>query len=195
MVESVSKGQIMSSEVLVLLSGGLDSTACLHFYREMGRQPCALFIDYDQAAALYEEQAAKDVAAYFGVQIHIAKWRGVRSKGIGNITARNAFLLSAALMESPPEIAIVAIGLHAGTEYTDCSVAFIDRMQSIFEIYTNGAVQVVAPFVSWSKSEVFAYARTNNIPIDLTYSCETGGVDRCGECLSCQDWKELTGNA
>jgi 7-cyano-7-deazaguanine synthase in queuosine biosynthesis len=38
-------------EVLVLLSGGIDSAACLDFYKELGRPPCALFVDYGHPAA------------------------------------------------------------------------------------------------------------------------------------------------
>ena len=195
MAKSVTKERILRPEVLVLLSGGLDSSACLQFYKQMGRQPCALFIDYDQAAAINEEQAAKAMADHFEVQLHIAQWRGVRSKSTGNITARNAFLLFAALMESPPEITTVAIGVHDGTEYTDCSATFIERIQSVYDLYTEGAVQVAAPFVSWNKSEVFAFAKANNLPVDLTYSCEAGGPSRCGKCLSCQDREALVRSA
>lgn len=39
-------------EVLVLLSGGIDSTACLDFYLQLGRPSCALFVDYGQPAAV-----------------------------------------------------------------------------------------------------------------------------------------------
>ncbi len=195
MANSVTKERILRPEVLVLLSGGLDSSACLQFYKQIGRQPCALFVDYGQAAAINEEQAANAIAAHFDIQLHLAKWRGVRNKSTGNITARNAFLLFAALIESPPEITIVAIGVHDGTEYADCSATFIERMQFVYDLYTEGAVQVAAPFVSWSKSEVFAYAKANNLPVDLTYSCEAGGIPRCGKCLSCQDLEALAGNA
>jgi len=33
-------------EVLVLLSGGIDSAACIDFYRDFGRPPFGLFVDY-----------------------------------------------------------------------------------------------------------------------------------------------------
>lgn len=154
-----------------------------------------MFIDYEQSAALNEEHAAKIVAAHFGVQLLTARWRGINEKGPGCIAARNAFFLNAALMESSSQIAIVAIGVHAGTEYADCSDLFIRRMQSVFDVYTDGAVQIGAPFADWSKSEVFAYAEANGLPIDLTYSCEVGGTQECGKCLSCMDRKTLTSYA
>jgi 7-cyano-7-deazaguanine synthase len=55
--------------VLVLLSGGIDSAACLDFYLDLGRTPCALFVDYGQLAARAELRAALAVADYYSVPI------------------------------------------------------------------------------------------------------------------------------
>ncbi len=195
MVKPVIKESDEDAEVLVLLSGGIDSSACLHFYKDSGRKTCAMFIDYEQSAVLNEDRAAKAIAAHYGVQLFTVQWRGVASKGTGRITARNAFFLIAALMECSDEIAIIATGVHAGTEYADCSEVFIERMQSIFDVYTEGAVQVGAPFADWSKGDIFAYATANRLPIDLTHSCEEGGTRPCGKCLSCLDREALEGYA
>src|SRR5713101_5887125 len=133
-------------EVLVLLSGGIDSAACLDFYRELGRPPCALFVDYGQPAARLEADAAKAVAAYYSVPLISLKWRGYQNKHDGLIPGRNCFLISSALMERPNSVSLIVIGVHAGTDYPDCNQPFLDTMQAVLDIYENRSVQLAAPF-------------------------------------------------
>ena len=45
-------------EVLVLLSGGIDSAGCLAFYVDMGRPVTAMFVDYGQLASNQEHMVA-----------------------------------------------------------------------------------------------------------------------------------------
>ena len=52
-------------KAIVLLSGGLDSMACVHFYLKMGYEVSALFCDYGQPAAPQEREAAICIANYF----------------------------------------------------------------------------------------------------------------------------------
>jgi hypothetical protein len=101
-------------EVLVLLSGGVDSAAIVAFYLEFGRPPAALFVNYAQPAHLEEERAATAVAAHFGIPLSVATWTGPTRKGIGLILGRNLLLLAAGLMERPPSVSVLALGLHAG---------------------------------------------------------------------------------
>lgn len=179
--------KVTSPEVLVLLSGGLDSAACLSFYIDLGRPTCGLFIDYQQPVANREGCAARAIADYYDVLLYTAKWSGQSKKQSGIIAARNAFLLIAALMERPEQVTTIALGIHAGTQYADCSQEFVSQMQSTFDIYSGGAVHIAAPFVDWTKADIWAYALSKNVPVDLTYSCEAGPTHPCGKCLSCLD--------
>ncbi len=174
-------------EVVVLLSGGIDSATCLDFYLEFGRQPCGLFVDYQQLARDQELKAAQSISKHYGVPLYSSKWSGRSSKTVGVVPARNAFLLIAALMERPPTATVIAMGIHAGTEYPDCSPGFVAKMRALFDLYAGGSVQVAAPFLDWSKSEIWAHAKTRGVPVNLTYSCEAGSNSPCGECLSCRD--------
>jgi 7-cyano-7-deazaguanine synthase len=181
-------------EVLVLLSGGIDSAACLDFYLDLGRAPCALFVDHGQPAATHEERAARAMASHYGVPIACLKLKGARPKSSGLISGRNAFLMIAALMERPPSVSVIATGIHAGTGYSDCSKDFVARMQALLDVYAEG-VQVAAPFLDWAKPDVIEYCFLRGVPIDLTYSCERGLVPPCGSCLSCMDREALDASA
>ena len=174
-------------EILVLLSGGVDSAACVQIYSEMDRPLCALFVDYGQPSVKPELSAAHAIAEHYSLALMKTQWRGPSVKQAGLVPGRNAFLLSAALLERPPSISGVVVGVHAGTDYPDCSQAFVATMQEVADIYTNGALQILAPLVDWQKIEVYEYCKAGRVPLPLTYSCEAGGPPPCGECLSCKD--------
>ena len=182
---------IDNSEVLVLLSGGIDSTACINFYIEFERPPCGVFVDYGQPAALNEIRAARAVAKYYSIPLVCVKWKGWAQKAAGLIPGRNGFLISAALMERPSSVSIISIGIHGGTAYVDCSQIFLSEMQHIVDLYEKGKVQLAAPFINFSKEEIYSYCLSKKVPVALTYSCEVGGVTPCGVCLSCKDREVL----
>jgi 7-cyano-7-deazaguanine synthase len=177
-------------EVLVLLSGGVDSAATVAFYLEFGRPPAALFVDYAQPARREEARAAADVAAHFRVPLSVATWSGPKGqKGVGLIPGRNLFLLAAALLERPPSASVLALGLHAGTPYPDSSPPFVRAADAAVQSGEPG-VTVATPFLEWPKGDVYAYARRARVPFSLTYSCEAADGP-CGRCLSCGDRKTL----
>ena len=181
----------MEPEVMILLSGGVDSAACTKFYLDFGRPSCGLFIDYGQPAAIYEVKSAIAIAKHYSIPIKCLVWRGWQLKTAGLIPGRNFFLLSAALMEKPDFVSVIAMGIHAGTNYPDCSKTFWARMQAVVDVYEHCRIQLAAPFLSWSKSEIYAYSLQKGVPFELTYSCERGGTSPCGECLSCKDREML----
>ena len=174
-------------EVLILLSGGIDSAACVAFYLEMGRRPCAMFVDYQQPAARQEAFAAQAVSDYYRIHLTKLVWNGQTQKSEGLIPSRNAFLLTAALMERPSSVTTVAIGIHTGTNYKDCSSEFVVAMQTVYDVYGEGRISIATPFGDWTKGEIYAYCDSQRVPIALTYSCERSGEMPCGECLSCLD--------
>lgn len=51
-------------DVIVLLSGGIDSSSCINYYLSQELKPIGLFIDYGQAVAKRELSSAKQIARY-----------------------------------------------------------------------------------------------------------------------------------
>lgn len=159
----------VKGDVLVLLSGGIDSTACLAYYVSLGYTVSAIFIDYGQPSSNLEWEAANAVSSHYSVPL---KHLGVIDCNIpeGYVPARNAMLLSLALMSFEFQCGIISIGIHAGTSYVDCSPCFEQAMQRIFDLYEQGRVRIDAPFLHWTKREILDYAKVNNVPLYLTYS-------------------------
>ena len=184
-------GKKATTEVTLLLSGGIDSAACVAFYLEQHREVHGLFVDYGQVAARKELRASRTIAEHYSIQHSRVKLSGVKEKGEGLIVGRNALLLVAALLEASSNTTIIALGVHSGTTYSDCTPSFIKKMQSLFDLYTGGVVQIGVPFIKWQKGDIWSYARSHGVPLKLTYSCERGLRQPCGRCLSCRDLGEI----
>jgi 7-cyano-7-deazaguanine synthase len=175
-----------ATEVLVLLSGGIDSAACVDFFIKLGRRPCGLFVDYGQEPASEEHSAAVRVAKHYGIALHKTTWRGISKKLPGLIQGRNFFLLAAAVLERPSEVSVIAAGIHAGTAYADCSQAFVEASMAAIRAAGEESVSISTPFLSWSKADIYEYCRQQNVPVPITHSCEQANGP-CDVCLSCQD--------
>jgi 7-cyano-7-deazaguanine synthase len=172
---------------LVLLSGGLDSMAVCHFVKTQGYEVESLFIDYGQPAAREERSAAEQMANFFNLKHHFLDQRaGSTTFNSGEIFGRNSFLIFSASMFFP-EFNSISIGLHANTPYYDSSPSFMNSISEIVEKSSMANKTVLSPFLNWSKGDIWAYIKKYQLPLDLTYSCEEGGLTVCGKCLSCID--------
>lgn len=178
-------GIARDADALVLTSGGIDSSTLLALLHEQGFRPSGLFLDYGQASAKAEEVAVTTICSEYSVPLAVVRHRGTHF-GTGEIRGRNAFLLQVALMEFAAISGTILIGIHAGTGYRDCTAEFVELMHRSFDFHTGGAISVCAPFVSWSKREVFDLAIHLGVPVARTHSCEAGS-EPCGGCRSCLD--------
>lgn len=175
----------------VLVSGGIDSTSCVHFLQGRGHDVAGVFVDFGQAAAQQERQYAELIRNRFSIPLRIVQVSTSEIFGIGELMGRNAFLIFSAILLGGCRDGLLAIGIHAGTPYFDCSPSFIERIDPLVRECSNGRVSVLAPFVQWSKDEVYSYFVNARIPLSETYSCEAGVVPTCGVCASCKDRTRL----
>jgi len=180
-----------NTAVLTLLSGGIDSTACVPFYLSQGFSVSALFCDYGQVSARKEQIAASAICAHYDIPFEKIVSSGFTQWAGGYIPGRNAFILNTGLMAFKHATGIIAIGVHSDTPYVDCSEKFIQQMQSLFDLYSDGRIVIGAPFLHWNKPQIWDYCESKRAPLELTYSCELGRKQPCGECLSCKDLEAL----
>jgi 7-cyano-7-deazaguanine synthase len=181
----------MQSVATVLVSGGIDSAACAHFLNKQGNLIRGVFVDYGQAAVARERSAAMKLAKLLDIEFTIYRITGHGTFSAGELPGRNAFLIVTALFLSSCRRGLLALGIHAGTAYFDCSPAFVELMARLVAEHTDGGVSLVAPFLHWSKRDVFDYFVSTGLPLDATYSCEAGTEPVCGRCLSCRDRRAL----
>ena len=175
------------SEVTVLFSGGIDSTALIALYLSRDIAVNGIHFDYGQPSFLGEKRAVQYVSAYYQISVETVRLGLAIGDVKGEYHCRNALLLMSAAGILSSNSARFAVGIHSGTPYYDCSSAFLKDVQKVFDGYFNGCVQVEAPFLELSKKDIIEICKIHDVPIGLTYSCERHSESPCGKCLSCID--------
>lgn len=182
---------MLNTPAKVLLSGGIDSAACAKYLLNEGFDVSAVFIDYGQAGAAQERSAANAVTAALHVPLSTVMIQGPETFGSGEILGRNAFLVLATVTLCKFRSGVIAIGIHSGTPYYDCGPAFLASIDRLVAEHTDGLTRVIAPFISWTKPEIFDYYVHAGLSPQITYSCEAGQTPPCGMCASCKDRRML----
>ena len=178
-------------KIILLFSGGLDSLACAQFYLNTNAFVTGLYVNYGQKSSCLEQEAALALSKRLGIRFKIITVEGGDKWGAGEVRGRNAFLLFLALMNCDNDTSIISMGIHSGTNYWDCSNAFIKQMQSMFDSLCGRRISIGCPFITFTKQEIYQYCIQEKLPISMTYSCENGTIPPCGTCLSCRDMGAL----
>jgi 7-cyano-7-deazaguanine synthase len=175
----------------VLFSGGIDSTSTAILLKSSGLAVRGLFVDYGQPSRDMERRSVERIQGKVGIAVDEICVSSLCSHGTGELTGRNALLIFSAVLLGNCDSGAIAIGIHAGTPYYDCSPDFTEKIDALVQQCSNGKLCVVAPFVHWSKDDVYSYFLSQCIPLADTYSCEAGLSPACGHCASCLDRKRL----
>lgn len=179
------------AEVNLLMSGGIDSTALVAFYLSRDVLVKGFHFNYGHPSFAAEKRAVEKISSHYKISVSTIDLGLSIASNKGEYYCRNATLLFSAASISSSKSARFAIGIHKGTPYYDCSNAFVDDIQRIFDGYFNGSVQIEAPFLELTKGEILSLCNELKVPVEITYSCERNSDSPCGECLSCIDRRVL----
>jgi 7-cyano-7-deazaguanine synthase len=138
-----------------------------------------------------ERTAASSICGFYGLALEVCTTQGLSISLRGEISGRNLFLISHALMKFNYDCNLIALGIHSGTSYYDCGPTFIELSQRLVQGYSDGRIQIGIPFMTWTKPQIVSYCVLNQLPLASTWSCETSSVHECGECLSCRDKEQF----
>lgn len=181
--------------VVLLLSGGIDSTALAYWQRP----EYALTINYGQAAALAEQRAATQVARELGLAFHTMTV-DLRDLGLGRMAGlrpeadaptpewwpfRNQLLITFAAAKA---VILGADAVMIGTLATDGLHAdgrpeFLETMRALFQ-QQERQIRLLAPA---SKMDALQLVRRSEVPSQLlawTHSCHVADY-ACGTCRGC----------
>ena len=206
------------SKVLVVLSGGLDSTVLLtRAVRMFGPDNvAAVTFRYGSKHEDKEVEAAVAVAGYFSVPHIIISLDFIhkyftsallasdaRSIPEGHyeaenmrqtvVPARNSIMLTIASgIAASYGIDTVWIGVHGGDHaiYPDCRPAFIEAMGAVYHFAGNQPLNLDAPFLYHRKHDITLLGAGLGAPMHLSWSCYKGGEKHCGKCGTCVERKE-----
>ncbi len=180
-------------KVLILASGGIDSTALIDFYLKEKIEVECIFFDYGQPARDTERESVSSVTSHYRVNLHVFILPFSLTQRNREYLGRNALFILAAASIMGSVFNRIAIGINASSHYYDCSPMFITEIQPILDGYFAGSLILEAPFQYFIKSQIIEYCRNNRVPIEKTYSCLLQNAPACGKCESCIDRREYLG--
>lgn len=192
-------------KVVVLLSGGLDSTVLLAHCIRDGLDVVPITFDYGQQNRGQEIPAAVSVAAHYGLTTNIITLPPDvfgASALLGDhpiptehadqpdatvVPGRNlVFLAIAASIAARHDAVAVMIGANLDDDagYIDCRPEFLQVLDIAVGLGT-GSVTINAPFLSYSKTRIVGIGLTIDAPITKSWSCYTAANIPCGLCGAC----------
>lgn len=203
-------------KIISIISGGLDSVSMLYIQAKQGREVHALSFDYGQRHKKeleFARRAAYDIGGTWDLidlssLTHLIGGSSLtdnipvpdghyaqENMKITVVPNRNAIMLSIAYGVAVAEKAdAVAIAVHAGDHfiYPDCRPAFTEAFERMQDkaIEGFGNVQLLTPFIKYSKSDIVKKGQTAGTPFHKTWSCYKGGDIHCGTCGTCVERKE-----
>jgi len=203
--------------VVVLSSGGLDSTTLVYYLLKLGHVPHLLYIAYGQRHSK-EEEFSRTVAANLGLGwTKVELGLVLESSALtnqeleipsGNYTTeslkvtvvpnRNAIFANiAAAVAADHRAEAIALAVHAGDHpvYRDCRPEFIGGLKKFLSLSLDNPLDVMAPFVYIPKAAIVLLGDILNVPFDLTWSCYKGEELHCGTCSTCRDRMEAFAKA
>lgn len=199
----------MTKRIVVLHSGGMDSTVCLYKAHSEGHEVHSVGIDYGQRLRV-ELMFAEQHCAKLGVprEVISLSWKKPerpiplsreiaemgRSVSPAFLPGRNILFLSIACAHAS---GLGADEVHIGLNcldfsgYPDCTVQFFDAYRAMANEGNPNGPEIVAPLLTLSKPQIAQEAHSLGIGEWDTWSCYApsladGAVAPCGECDACR---------
>ncbi len=201
-------------KIVLLHSGGLDSTVLLYHLRNGGDDVSCLRVDYGQRHSR-ELDAARSICDALDVEHRCVDLSSLAPLLAGSaltgevpvpmapydaetlkatvVPNRNMILLSIATawavsMKSDA----VAYAAHGGDHeiYPDCRPVFAEAMDRAMQLCDWHPVRLLPSFVGKTKADLVTIGSALGVPFDKTWSCYLGRNVHCGACGTCVERRE-----
>ena len=206
---------IKKKSIVVLLSGGLDSSTVTGIAKKAKANIYGLSFDYGQRHKK-ELNSAVIIAKHFEIQefkivkLDLSLWGGssltdpqkniptdgIQKNKIPNtyVPGRNTIFISVALSYAEAiDADFIGLGVNAldYSGYPDCRPDYIKKFQELAKLSNkrgreNNPIKLWTPLIDLNKEEIFELAFVNNVPLNKTWSCYSGKSKPCGICDSCR---------
>jgi len=201
-------------KVVIIISGGMDSTTLLYDILNKGYDVYALSFDYKQRHRKELEMARK-TCEKLKVPHKIVDITSINQLLQGNsltsdidvpegnynedsmkatvVPNRNMIFLSLAIGYAiSVKAKKVYYGAHAGDHaiYPDCRKDFIEAMQKVASLCDYEKIMIEAPYIDIDKAEILKKGTALGVDYSLTWTCYKGKEKPCKKCGACNERKE-----
>lgn len=202
-----------TKRAVILVSGGMDSATAVYEAMDRGYEPYLLHTSYGQETEDKEsecaEQLALEVNAADFLHIETTHLSAIGDSSLTDddidvteadmesdeiptsyVPFRNSNLLSMAVSYAEAnDCSAVFIGAHSEdfSGYPDCRPEFFDAFQQVIDVGTkpDTDIELIAPFVEWSKTDIAERGLDLGVPYEHTWSCYQANTPACGTCDAC----------
>ncbi|WP_308388466.1 7-cyano-7-deazaguanine synthase [Acidithiobacillus sp. AMEEHan] len=189
--------------VLLLLSGGVESSTLLRLLRRGGLDPEPVFLDYAQRAATQEWQSVTAQCQQLGIAARRIPMREL-GEALGKLRPhrfhvpmlyRNLIAISvAASVAGALGICHICMGISAD----DAAVDSGSRVEALAPLRNHLAAlghSLRLPLFELHKAEIVKLGQGLGVEWNLSYSCLLGRAQHCGACPQCLKRREAFRNA
>jgi 7-cyano-7-deazaguanine synthase len=187
----------MPKKALVLLSGGIDSSAVLWWVKRRGWTPATLSFDFagrkkQEVRAIRALRRASGSRENFDLPLSfVDRPQPGRS---GYIPQRNLIYYSIAAALAEKIGADYILGGHIGHDrrlFADATAKFLGELDRMIRLGAKGRKpRLIFPFIRSGKGEVVRTGARCGVPFQHTWSCSYDGPRHCWECYSCGERRE-----
>lgn len=203
----------MKKDVLIIYSGGMDSTVLLHKFKD--RIGLAVTFNYGSKHNAQEGIRAASNCKALDIPHYMVSLPFIHQHFKSNLLSgqdeipeghyeeqsmkktvvpfRNGIMLSiAAGIAESNGLKYIAIANHDGDHaiYPDCREEFIEAMAMAIGTGMDVGITIFSPFTMNKKREIALLGQKIGVDFNQTYSCYKGGETHCGRCGTCVERKE-----
>ena len=206
---------LKNKSVVILLSGGLDSSTVTGLAKSYKAKIFGLSFDYGQRHKK-ELNSALTIAKHFAleefkiIKLDLSLWggssltdpkkdlpiQGIQPNIIPNtyVPGRNTIFISVALSYAEAINAdLIGLGVNAldYSGYPDCRPDYIKKFQELANLANKrgreeNPIKLWTPLIDLTKEDIIQLAIDTNVPLEKTWSCYSGHSEPCGKCDSCR---------
>lgn len=202
---------MVSEKVVVVLSGGMDSTTLLYDVVNQHDEVYAISFHYGQRHKkeldlavktckklnidheIYDLSILNKLAPSSLTRDNIEVPEGhyeAENMKLTVVPNRNMVMISlAASFAMGIDAKYLYYGAHAGDHaiYPDCRREFAEKLRDVIKIADWTEVELRFPYIDMDKGDIVIRGKELNVDYSLTWTCYKGGEKACGKCGSCQE--------
>jgi 7-cyano-7-deazaguanine synthase len=190
-------------KIVVLASGGVDSSLTMLMLKEREHSVIPLHVNYGHLAEEREWKSCQAVCRHLDlpspVRINISGMECIPSGLINSnldivkaafLPTRNLlFATFGASYAYSVQSRVIALGILANPIFPDQTPDFLKKAELCLSSALGVDMKILTPLIKLDKRDTLKLARKHGLPIELTYFCHAGTEEPCGNCISCKERK------